>query len=176
MIAFDSNFVTVMANSSAPVRIDPATGKQIENLTGRISHLIETLSKKKETILIPTPVLAEVLVLADSDAPVFLEKLNKSGRVVIGSFDQRAAVELAMMTRDARAKGDKRDGNPTDYPYQKIKVDRQIIAIARVYGASAIYTDDENMANYARRLGHSVLTFSDLPPPPQPPQPSLFPR
>lgn len=168
MIAFDTSFVTVLVNRSAPVRLDPATGKPVEDLPERIAHMLETLSQQKETILIPTPVLAEVLVLADSDAPMLLDKLGKSGRIVIGSFDQRAAVELAAMTREAIAKGGKggkRDGN--EYPYQKVKIDRQIIAIARVYAASAIYTDDDKMAAYAKRLGHAVTMFSNLPFPPK---------
>jgi hypothetical protein len=45
-------------------------------------------------------------------------------------FDTLAAIELAVMTRNALAAGDKRAGSKESWA--KVKFDRQIAAIARV--------------------------------------------
>lgn len=65
------------------------------------------------------------------------------------------------MTREAAEAGDKKSGS--EQPWQKVKFDRQIIAIARVVGASKIYSDDENLAKFAKRIGIEVISIWDLP-------------
>jgi hypothetical protein len=84
-------------------------------------------------------------------------------RIRTRPFDDRAAVETAIMTREAIAAGDKRAGS--DAPWQKVKVDRQIIAIARVESATRIYSDDRNLVAFAKRLGMDVISTWDLPTP-----------
>lgn len=65
------------------------------------------------------------------------------------------------MTRAAIDRGDKRDGS--DATWAKVKYDRQIVAIARVNSASAIYSDDVNLTSFARRGGLRVFSVADLP-------------
>ncbi len=67
------------------------------------------------------------------------------------------------MTRQAIDAGDKRGGSSA--PWQKVKVDRQVIAIARVEGATHIYADDHNLTAFARQLGMEALSTWDLPVP-----------
>lgn len=66
-----------------------------------------------------------------------------------------------MMTRDAIDAGDKRSGS--EAAWQKVKVDRQVIAVARVEGATNIYADDRDLAAFAKRLGMEVFSTWDLP-------------
>ena len=47
--------------------------------------------------------------------------------------------------------------------YQKRKVDRQIIAIAKVYGATEIYTDDDGLAKRARMCGITPIAIHEVP-------------
>lgn len=82
-----------------------------------------------------------------------------------------AAVELASMTREAIRAGDKKDGSLS--PWQKVKIDRQIIAIARVRGATRIYSDDEGVATFAERIGIEVVQTWKMPLPPIDPQQEL---
>jgi hypothetical protein len=56
--------------------------------------------------------------------------------VKIRPFGERAAVETAAMTREALVAGDKRDGS--EAPWQKVKVDRHVIAVAHVEAATQI--------------------------------------
>jgi hypothetical protein len=104
--------------------------------------------------------LAEVLVEAGDAGPAILEKIQTLARLRIAPFDQRAAVETAMMEREARAPGSKKAGS--DQPWQKVKLDRLIIAIARVAGSDAIYSDDEGLSKFARSLGIDVRNTWDL--------------
>ena len=70
----------------------------------------------------------------------YVERLQRAAVFEVRPFDTLAAIELAQMTREAIASGDKKLGEGA--PYQKIKLDRQIAAIAKVAGARALYTDD----------------------------------
>jgi len=46
--------------------------------------------------------------------------------------------------------------------YQKRKVDRQIVAICRVYGVTELYTDDKGLAARARLCGISPIAIEEV--------------
>lgn len=52
----------------------------------------------------------------------------------------------------------------------KVKFDRQIVAIARVVGARAIYTNDDQLAKHAKAAGIEAIAPDELPDPPNSPQ------
>ena len=68
------------------------------------------------------------------------------------------------MTAEAMAAGDKK-GDVT-CGWQKVKFDRQIIAIARVAGARCIYSHDPDLKKLVGAGGPQVQSFDDLPVPP----------
>ena len=74
-----------------------------------------------------------------------------------------------MWWKPARAEFSKRGPTPKA-DWSKIKFDRQIIAIARVTGASTIYTNDDQLALHANEIGISSIKLADLPEPPKLPQ------
>ena len=76
------------------------------------------------------------------------------------------------MTRDAIRAGDKKDGSASSW--QKVKIDRQIIAIARVRSVERIYSDDKGVAAFAAKIGLTVVPTWSMPLPPEDPQPGLF--
>lgn len=160
ILVVDSSALALLINPGARPPHDPVTFELVTEARGRIEALVSSLTGA-DTLIIPTPVLAEVLVQAGDGAPAILEIIGGLGRVRVRGFDQRAAVETAMMTRDAIKAGDKRAGSQA--PWQKVKVDRQIIAIARVNSATHIYSDDEGLLSFARRLDIPVLSTWTLP-------------
>lgn len=162
--AFDANFLTLVLYPTADPPNDPATGRPIEHAAKRIALLLEQLSKDGERIIIPTPVLAEVLVLVGAAGPEYVRLLDKSARFEVAAFDERAAIENAAVLASAIAKGDKRSGLDQT-PWQKIKIDRQIIAIAKVRGAKIIYSTDSDIAKLARETGIEVRHLADIPAP-----------
>jgi hypothetical protein len=78
---------------------------------------------------------------------------------------------LAIMTRNAIDAGDKKSGSTEIW--NKVKFDRQIMAIARVRQASALYTDDAGLRNLAASLDMPAFGIADLELPPETAQGSL---
>jgi hypothetical protein len=159
ILAVDSSALALLVNPAANPPTDPATGLPVELARERIEHLIAGLTAD-DTLIIATPVLAEALVRAEEGAPGVLEAIGGLARVKVRPFGERAAVETAMMTREAILAGDKRSGS--DQAWQKVKFDRQIVAIARVEAATTIYADDKNLVAFARRLNMEVFSTWDL--------------
>jgi len=140
---------------------DPATGKPVERIDDRIEKLQEDLDSESERMILPTPVLSEFLILAGRDGPGYLEKLSGMKNILVKPFDQVAAIELAAVEVEDRLKQSKRGGSAS--PWAKIRFDRQIVAIAKINGATRIYSDDEDVMKFATRLGIEVVRTWELP-------------
>ena len=168
MAVFDATALLLFLEPDARPPLDPETGASMADVGERVEFLVETLEKRRETILIPTPALSEVLVHAGDAGPTYLELLNDTRCFRIEPFDQRAAVELATMTQNAIAAGDLRAG--TDATRARLKFDRQIIAIALTRGETTVYSDDDDVAKLGRPLGLEVIPSHALPKRPEEPQ------
>ena len=144
MVVFDASILLFVFDENTPSSAPRAKE--------RVEHLIDRLSKAGERIIIPTPALSECLVHAGPAGPEYLSIIGKRACFRIASFDERAAVEAAVRTFQARQRGQRKGGNP-EASKTKIKFDRQIAAIAVVEGATAIYSDDSDVRGYAREAG-----------------------
>ncbi len=165
MPVFDSTALLHFLEPDARAPLDPATNEPVTDAKARIDFLIETLDARKETVVIPTPALSEVLVHAGEAGPEYLDILDGARCFRIEPFDKRAAVELAAMTRDAIVAGDLRAG--TDSTRAKLKFDRQIVAIARTQNQRTIYSDDADIAKLAGPFQIEVVAVHALPRPPE---------
>ena len=172
MVLLDATAFSLLVNPDAKAPDDPATGLPVSDAGKRFDFLRTQIEKSGSTIIIPTPALAEVLVSIGDAAPAVIDRLNRSGRFRIAGFDLFAAVELAAMTRDALRAGDKKQGSPESW--QKVKIDRQIIAIARINQVDLIYSDDRGVKHFAELLGIQVIQTWEMPLPPEDPQTNLF--
>ena len=165
MPVFDATALLYFLDPDAKAPRDPATNSPLTDARARIAFLIEAIDGRHETIIVPTPALSEILVHAGDAGSRYLEILNSTRCFRIEPFDERAAVELAAMTRDAIAAGDLRAG--TAATRAKLKFDRQIIAIARTRRQTAIYSDDEDIAKLGDALELEVIPVHALPKPPE---------
>jgi len=156
MVLFDASFALLIWRPDVPASVGQAKE--------RVAHLVNELHQKQERILIPTPVLTELLVRAGAAGPQYLQELTKSARFRIAPYDTRAAVEVAAVIRDALGKKSKKAGSRSSWA--KVKFDWQIAAIGRVEQAHTIYTDDGDLGKFARKMGMTVVTLADLPVPP----------
>jgi predicted nucleic acid-binding protein len=162
VVLVDATFLLLLIRPGTPVPGD-ANGTPVTRARDRIDYLVNRLETDGIKIIIATPALSEVLVRAGVATGDILEKLNKYAAFEICPFDAMAAVEVAEMAR--RELGRKKlDSAAT---WAKVKYDRQIVAIAKVKQASAIYSDDADVEKLAKKAGIPVVKLSELPLPPE---------
>ncbi len=158
-VAFDNSFLVFLFNRRA--------GASVERAADRVDGLIESLSSKKAKIIIPTPALTELLMAGRFSIQVYIEKLKTFGAFQVRAYDERAAIELAAQylatkkTHKERAK---------QSPWNKIKFDRQIVAIAKTQGASVVYSDDEQLRKFAHECGMEAYGLAEIGVPPKQPK------
>jgi hypothetical protein len=118
--------------------------------------------------------ISELVWLAGKAGPNYVSVFNKHGSVFrIADFDQRAAIELAMMNAADKGKtGGIRAGSTASMA--KVKFDRQIVAIAKVNKVATIYSDDEDLRTFAEANNIEVVRLLEMPLPPSDSQPDLF--
>lgn len=165
MVVFDATMLLTMIHPDCGSPIDSKTGLPIDHAKARIEYLVADLQKSKTKIGVPTPALSEALVRVGSKRLQFVEKFNELAVFESLPFDQLSAIEVAAMTKEALDAGDKRAGSSEIW--SKVKFDRQIVAIAKVRNATAIYTDDLGLSNTAKAHGFPVIGLADLQIPPE---------
>lgn len=167
MVVIDATTLLLFLQPGTPGPTD-AEGKPLRHARERVEYLIDRLDQKpRETIAIPTPVLSEVLMKRDpADARRIVGRLNRRAVFSIEPFDQRAAIELALMVPKPP-----REGPAT---WAKLKFDCQIVAIAKARGATTIYSDDRDVYRLGKTAEIPVVRTRDLELPPELHQPDLF--
>lgn len=164
IVALDNTFLSLVFLNGAKPRPDPSTGKPVDHCNLRIDAMIDMHSSRKDTVLIPSPCLSELLVVVPEFSKV-INEINRSAAFEVASFDVKAAIDLADENRRARSTGDKKEG--VQASWQEIKFDRQIAMIAKSNGAQFFYTDDENQSLFAKKIGLKVVHSWDLDLPPK---------
>ena len=150
MIVFDANILItlVSTDSSNPTH-------------ERIVGLIEDLLARKIVVGIPAPAWAEFLCGTEIATAGIISVMKKRSAIRVLPFDEVAAFETALIHRGAQASGKKKGAAKA--PWQQVKIDRQILAIARCNCVQVIYTDDDDMIAEATRLGIVTVKPGDLP-------------
>jgi hypothetical protein len=163
MVVFDATMILLAMRPDVAPPIDEATGKPVEYVKERIDALIKRLDKEKVKIIVPSPALSEMLVRAGDETASLINTIQKSSVFSIEDFDTLAAIEVAMMTQQAKKDGNKR--GDSDNIWAKVKYDRQIVSIAKVHRATAIYSDDSDLRSLGKTFKIDVIRLADLPVP-----------
>lgn len=159
-ILVDANFLIYL--------LDRRTGgTQVDkDRRAKLHDLLKQVEETKGRIFIPTPVLAEYLLNADAAAQAIAAGLRGHRRVHIVPFDEVAAQEAAIIHRAAwDAGGHKKAPLPKDDDWQRIKVDWQVVAIAKVHRARII-TNDGRLCTLAEAAGVQANRLDGMPLPP----------
>lgn len=127
----------------------------------RMQGLFQLLRAKKESVGIPAQVWAEFLDQAGERELNATQSIFKTTAFKLLPYDLKAVMETVEVVKAGRFarkanKGEKR-------PRQSVKVDWQIIAIARSNGARLLITNDADMLAEAQRSGVSSAKICDLP-------------
>lgn len=127
----------------------------------KLDNLFQEVSSVKGKVILPAPCLAEFLVRTDDSTSDWLAGIERKRSFQVVPFDRRAAFECSLLDRAALAQGDKKGGRQD--AWQKIKVDRQVIAVARANNATHLISDDVGLVASARRTELIVRSLTDLP-------------
>ncbi|CAB4141023.1 PIN domain containing protein [uncultured Caudovirales phage] len=158
-VIFDASFLLMLLDPDAGIPHDFATGKPIELAKERIDGLIEQLTKDRKVVAIPAPAFSEILMGAGNDIEKYAEALSGYRAIKILPFDQKAAIELALMHGNDLSRAKKRDATIT---HAKLKYDWQIIAIAKSENIKIIYTHDKELAKQAKNHEIETILLSEV--------------
>ncbi|MBL0944699.1 MAG: type II toxin-antitoxin system VapC family toxin [Hydrogenophaga sp.] len=151
----------VLIDSNALIALlDPRVPK---NLADRMKGLLEDIDKSNGKLVIPAQVVGEYIAGAGPAGQPILASLLRSRRIEVASFDHLAAIECALMDRKAQTTGNKRAPLARDAIWQKVKVDRQIVAIAKVRAVDLIVSTDVDIPKLAKTVNIRSVQVQDLP-------------
>ncbi len=160
MVILDSTVLLLLLDPNARPPIDQNTGKPLARCLERVACLLESFENTKTIALIPAPVLCEVLVFAKNRNEV-LKRIHASPVFDVGAFDRGAAIATAELIKAQLPQKD------INYGKSRMKFDAQILGIAKVRNATAIYTDDQRLAHQAIANNLTAISTHQLPLPPQ---------
>ncbi|WP_158808721.1 hypothetical protein [Beijerinckia sp. L45] len=163
-VALDASMLILLFDAHAKAPVDASTGVVVSHAQERLRHFLNTYSRPKGSqIIIPTPALSEFLVRAKPEhIPEYLGQLQRIRGCHIAPFSSRAAIELAEMLRALLSEGGRLRKLESE-TRAKAKFDQQIVAIAKVEGATTIYSDDVGLKNFAARFAIETIGIAQLP-------------
>ena len=159
-VAFDNTMLSLLLNPNGDPPIDMVTKKPVDLCRERAESLIVKLQKARRKIILPTPAIAELLTVIGPDAQQYINTIARSRVFEIAAFDAKSASELALLNRGIFLTSDKKSKFE---PYQKVKFDRQIIAICCANGVTELFTDDDKLAKRARMCGITPIGIAEIP-------------
>ncbi|MBT9291454.1 type II toxin-antitoxin system VapC family toxin [Prosthecodimorpha staleyi] len=162
MIVVDANFLVLMFDHDAMPHIPRGAD--------RIRHYIDILTSDRQTIVIPTPAISELVVGRLPRLNEIITEIRRQRCFKIQDFDQPIAIETGIII-DATFR--RRSETPPVDSRNAFKYDAMIAATARVLGADAICTDDRGYGKWVDGTNIAVRKIADLPLPPQPAQQPL---
>jgi predicted nucleic acid-binding protein len=161
---FDAGFIHILFDDRARVPRDSKGKPVIEQVQARIDFLVQTISERKDKIILPTPALTEFMLLAADRYRDYLTIIKRKAVFEIAGFDDPEAIEL--VEHWAKFGDGKKLKARTAETWAKLKYDRQIAAIAVTRRVEIIYSTDSDLEKYAKQLNIKYCGLADLPAPP----------
>ena len=151
----------VIIDTKALIKLlEPRIADEFSSL---LKGLLEDIDRTNGQLIIPVQAVGEYISGADQAGQEVLAKLLGNRRIKVANFDHVAAVECAMMDKAAIASGNKRAPLTREVSWQKVKVDRQIVAIARVLKVNRIISSDGDIPKIATAVGMPCIAVEELP-------------
>lgn len=139
------------------ILIDLFHPKVVGDQRAALDGLLDDLHKARNTVLIPAPCLAEVLVYAGKAGAAYSKALGNSSAFEVIPFDRRAATECSILLKDAWAASEARKVSKT-----KFKYDWMVVACAASRNVKLIYSDDSDIVRAAATANIRVIGQREL--------------
>ncbi|MBN9454266.1 MAG: PIN domain-containing protein [Bosea sp.] len=161
MIVVDANFLILLLDpQGAMPHLD--RGKE------RVEFFTQELARTKEEIVIPAPVVAEIVAGRIDRVEEIVALLQRNRSFIVQPFDQIVAIEAGEMIR--RALDRMPEANRPAGWKVAMKYDAMIAATAKIWRARAVCTDDDGLGGYLRGTKIEIIKIDELPYPPEDPQ------
>lgn len=160
-VIIDTTVLSLLFNPNAKPPIDKTTKQPLEHFKERVNYLIQTLNKDKTQIIIPSPVLCEILVPVTVGQKETIDTLSRSPFKILG-FDQRASIECSIMLRKYLSEAKNKKESKANFNKQKVKFDHQIFSIGLVEQVEAIYSDDGDIKLLGKLFNIPVIGSHEL--------------
>jgi hypothetical protein len=154
----------ILFDDRARVPRDSKGKPVIEQAQARIDFLVQTITERKDKIVLPAPALTEFMLLAADRYRDYLTIIKRKAVFEIAGFDDPEAIEL--VEHWTKFGDGKKLKARTAETWAKLKYDRQIAAIAVTRRVEIIYSTDSDLAKYAEQLKIKYYGLADLPAPP----------
>lgn len=155
--------------------IDHASGELYDAKKQSISYSKERLdyfiSSNRPQIILPTLIYCELLMISTVEDKFLDEYLASNAEFISAAYDVRAASIHAQIEKPLVQKNNKKAGR--DENMNRLKFDRQILAIAKKFSVDYVITSDAGMVKDALRYGIQTKCVSTMDLPPDIKQPSL---
>jgi hypothetical protein len=161
---FDAGFLHILFDDKARIPHNKAGKPVVDRAQERIEFLVQTMSQRNDKIIVPTPALAEFMLMAFDKWNDYLTIIRRKAVFEIAGFDDPEAVELV---EHWQKYGDSKRLKPNrPETWAKLKYDRQIVAIAVTRRVECIYSTDSDLKRFALQIGKDCRNLIDLPLPP----------
>lgn len=170
IVCLDATALICLLDSRVSELTSPE-GSSVNRMQERMDYMIETIDEVRGSAIVPAPALAELLVGAGAQRAAMLRALEGRRAVRVVPFDKMAAVHCANLDAQAISEGDKRDGVRSSW--QKVKIDRQIVATAQLARCERIITGDPDVEKIAGRAAIETTFVWELDLPPEDAQQEL---
>jgi predicted nucleic acid-binding protein len=133
-----------------------------ENKISLAEHLFEWIQKHSISVIVPTIVITEALIHVPHEKRI--EALNQINRdFMVAQFSPNAALFCAKFIKDRIGEG--KLGSLKDrigyLSREVVKMDAQIISIAKTEGVNCIFSEDPNLKKLAEGI-ISVIGINDI--------------
>lgn len=139
--------------------IKNVASKGQEHMIPRAIDFFNWLDENKHIVIIPVPIISELLVPIGNDGfEDFLKVLHSKFRII--PFDEIAAVKCAEIWQAKKDNHElKRYREANSIARETMKFDFQIAAISIVKGAECLYSHDQHM----QRFVGDIITVKEMP-------------
>jgi predicted nucleic acid-binding protein len=161
---FDAGFIYILFDDRARVPRDAKGKPVVDRAQDRIDFLVQTISDRRDKIILPSPALTEFMLLAVDRYRDYLAIIRRKAVFEIAGYDEPEAIEVVEHWLKF---GEGKKLKPgTAETWAKLKYDRQIAAIAKTRRVECIYSTDSDLEKYADELNIKFCNLIHLPLPP----------